>query len=337
MSSAARADTREDFLKLIDRPKVDLAPQVDAGEPHDGFIQIRFSFAADAQQRVPGIILKPQHAPANGRLPVVITLHGTGGTKEGMLPLMRDLASRGFLTVAIDAPYHGARTKAGKGSVEYQQAILRVWRENSSASSGGGGAHEHPFYYDTTWDVMRLIDYLQTRDDVDADRIGLIGISKGGIETYLTAAADTRVAVAVPCIGVQSFAWELQHDDWHGRIGTIQTAFDDASKEAGVGHPDSAFVQSFYDRVVPGIADEFDGPKMLTLIAPRPLLVINGDSDDHTPLPSVKLANDAATAAYHAAGADDHFAVKIEEKTAHKVTPASQKEAVEWFAKWLKP
>src|SRR5205085_11830097 len=118
-------------------------------------------------------------------------------------PLMRKLADKGFLAVAIDARYHGARTKAGKGSTEYQQAILRAWREPG---------REHPFFFDTVWDVMRLIDYLQTRDDVDARRIGLTGISKGGIETYLAAAADVRIAAAVPCIGVQSFNWALEHD-----------------------------------------------------------------------------------------------------------------------------
>ena len=44
---------------------------------------------------------------------------------------------------------------------------------------------------------MRLVDYLATRDDVDARRIGLTGISKGGIETYFTAAVDKRIAA--PC------------------------------------------------------------------------------------------------------------------------------------------
>jgi len=35
--------------------------------------------------------------------------------------------------------------------------------------------------------------------------------------------------------------------------------------------------------------------------------------------------------------ADDHFVVRIEAKTGHKVTPESQREAIEWFARWLKP
>jgi dienelactone hydrolase len=329
---AFAADVRGDFLKLIDRPRVDLAAQVDRPETKDGVEQINFSYAADASQRVPAILLKP--TAAIGRSPVVITLHGTGGTKEQMLPLMRELVARGFIAVAIDGRYHGHRTKAGKGSAEYDDAIYRTWHDAGPTTQPTA---EHPLYYDTVWDVSRLIDYLQTRDDVDAKRIGVIGISKGGIETYFAAAADPRIAVAVPCIGVQSFDWEIEHDQWQGRVATFQPAFDAAIGEAAVEHPDKSFVRSFFDRVTPGIAGEFDGPAMLPLIAPRPLMMINGDSDPHTPLPGVNLCIDAATAAYHAAGAADHFAFSIEERTAHKVLPAAQAAAIDWFVRWLKP
>jgi dienelactone hydrolase len=266
-------------------------------------------------------------ADARGRRPVVIALHGTGGNKEGMLSWLRQLADKGFVAVAIDGRYHGERTKAGKGSVEYEAAIVRTWREG----------REHPFFYDTVWDVMRLVDYLESRDDVDPKRIGLTGISKGGIETYLAAAMDTRIAAAVPCIGVQSFRWALENNSWQSRISTIQNAFDTAAKEAGVTAPDAAFVRKFYDRVVPGIYGEFDGPVMLPLIAPRPLLTINGDSDDRTPLPGLKECTDAAQKAYLAAGAEDRFVVRIQEKTGHKVTAESERVAIEWFVKWLKP
>jgi hypothetical protein len=172
---------------------------------------------------------------------------------------------------------------------------------------------------------------------VDASRIGLIGISKGGIETYLTAAADLRIAVAVPCIGVESFRWALDNHDWQGRIGTIQNAFDTIAKENGVTKPDSAFVQKFYDRVVPGIYSEFDGPEMLALIAPRPLLVINSDSDNHTPLPGVIECTNAAQKVYAADNATDRFAVIIQKNTGHQVKSESERAAIGWFVKWLKP
>jgi dienelactone hydrolase len=319
------ADPRSDFLKLIQRPRVPLSPQVEALPATNGFTQLHFSFASDREQRVPGILIKSE--TSRGRRPVVIAMHGTGGSKSGMIDLCHRLATNGFMAVAIDARYHGERTKAGQGSAEYEQAIARAWREPG----------EHPLYYDTVWDVTRLVDYLKTRKDVDAKRIGLIGISKGGIETYLAAAVDKRIAVAIPCIGVQSFRWALDNNDWHQRIRTFQPAFDSAAKAAGVTQPDTTFVKKFYDRLVPGIYSEFDGPVMLPLIAPRPLLVINGDSDNHTPLPGVRECGESANLAYHAAKADDHFALRIQEKTGHQVTPESERAAIEWFVKWLKP
>jgi cephalosporin-C deacetylase-like acetyl esterase len=319
----ASAGTREDFLKLIDRPRVDLAANVDPPKSDHDLLQYHFAFAADADSRVPGILLKKPSL--KGPTPVIIVLHGTGGTKESELPLLRELAQKGFIAVAIDGRYHGERTRSGKGSAEYQDAILRAFREQ----------REHPFFYDTVWDVMRLVDYLDTRDDIDSKRIGLIGISKGGVETYLTAAVDPRIACAVPCIGVQSFRWAMEHDAWQPRISTIQTAFDAAAKESQIDHPDAAFLAKFYDRVAPGITDQFDGPAMLPLIAPRPLLVINGDSDPRTPLPGLKLCTDAAQRAYHDTHADDHFVTRIEEHTAHKVTPESQEAAIAWFTRWL--
>jgi len=301
---------------------VPLAPQVGKISETNGLLQFRFSFCSDAKDRVPGILIEP--ANLSGRHPVVITLHGTGGDKEGMIPLCRKLAQCGFIAVAMDARYHGER-KTKK--TDYEDAIVRAYH----------GSGDHPFYYDTVYDVMRLVDYLQKRPDVDPDRIGLIGISKGGVETYLTAAMDRRIAVAVPCIGMQSFEWALQNEDWQGRIGTIQHAFDTIAKDEGVINPHSDFVQKFYDRVVPGIYSKWDGPQCITLIAPRPLLIINGDSDEHTPLPGVQACVAAAKQVYSADKADEKFSAIIEDKTGHKVSPDSEHAAIDWLVKWLKP
>lgn len=319
------ADSRTDFLKLIDRPRVSLAPQSKSPKTTDGIIQISFTYATEAGQRVPGLLVK---APGRtGRRPAVIALHGTGGNKESQLAFMADLAKAGFVAVAIDGRYHGERSKSGQGSAEYVEAILRSFR----------AGQEHPFFFDTAWDVMRLIDYLETRDDVDPKRIGLFGISKGGIETYLTAAVDPRVAAAVPCIGVESFRWAVDHDSWQSRIGTVQAAFDAAAKDSGVKNPGADFVRTFYAHIAPGIDGAFDGPAMVPLIAPRPLLSINGEQDPRTPLPGLELCAAAARAAYRAAKADDKFILHIQPNTAHKVLPESLTLARDWFVRWLKP
>jgi dienelactone hydrolase len=325
------ANSRTEFLKLIDRPKVDLAAEHSAPLEKDSLAEIAFSFATEPGQRVTGILIK-QASPAPGsamRRPVVIALHGTGGNKESQRAFLTELARAGFVGVAIDGRYHGARAKAGKEakSVEYVDAILRAFRTGK----------EHPFFFDTAWDVMRLVDYLGTRDDVDPHRIGLIGFSKGGIETYLSAAADPRIAVAVPCIGVQSFRWAMENNSWQSRIGTVQAAFDSAAKDSGVANPGADFVRTFYDRVAPGIYEQFDGPAMLPLIAPRPLLAINGEIDPRTPMPGLQQCADAARAAYRAAGAEKKFVLHVQPKTGHKVLPESMTLAKEWFVRWLKP
>jgi len=258
----------------------------------------------------------------------VIVLHGTGGNKDSdsLRPYLEAFVNAGCMAVAIDGRYHGERTKTGAGASEYNDAIFRAYRAGK----------EHPFYYDTVWDVMRLIDYLETRDDVDPGRIGLIGFSKGGIETYLAAAADPRVAAAVPCIGVQSFRWGLENGQWKARVATIQDAFDAAANDAGVKPANADFVRRFYDRIIPGIYDQFDSPAMLPLIAPRPLMVINGDSDANTPLAGVRISAEAARLAYRAAQADETFVLRIQANTGHTLTTESREAAVEWLLRWLR-
>jgi dienelactone hydrolase len=180
---------------------------------------------------------------------------------------------------------------------------------------------------------MRLLDYLGQRPDVDTTRIGLVGNSKGGMETYLSAAVEPRIAVAVPWISVESFDWALDNNQWQARVDSIRGAFDQAAAHDGV-PIDVAFVRQFYDRVVPGIVAEFDGPQMVAAIAPRPLLAVNGDMDPRTPTGGLELCEAAALSAY--ADVADHFELYMEPNTGHAVTAEATTRTVDWFVKWLK-
>ena len=316
--------TRQAFLAVVDRPRVPLEPDEALQATVDGVARHRFTYASEAGQRVPGLLLALPEVLADGkRHAVVVVLHGTGQRKEAELATLTTLARDRFIGVSIDARFSGERGKPA----DYNAAIARAFADGKS----------HPLYYDTVWDVMRLVDYLQGRPDVDGKRVGLMGISKGGIEAWLTAAVDPRVAVAVPCISAQSFEWGLEHDGWHGRVGTVQAGFDAAAKSAGVDPPDAAFARRFYDRLIPGIDGPFDGPQMLPLVAPRPLLVISGDRDPINPVPGLELCEQATRPAYAAAGVADRFEVILESNTAHAVTKPSQAAAVRWFERWLDP
>jgi dipeptidyl aminopeptidase/acylaminoacyl peptidase len=315
---------REAFLKRIERPRVPLAPRIT--ERSDGpVIREHFTYMSEQGQTVPGVLRKPR--ALRGRAPAVVLLHGTGGSKEDarIASLSDQLAGRGVIAVAIDGRYHGERAAAGARAAEYVNAMLRAYRTRQ----------EYPFLYDTVWDVLRLVDYLETRDDVDPRRVGAIGISKGGMETYLAAAADPRIAVAVPVIGVQSFRWALENDAWRARVETFQRALDGAAADEGVTRVTADFVRRFYDRVVPGIYAEFDAAAMLPLIAPRPLLVINGDSDPRTPLPGVRESVAGAEARYRALNAADRFRLLLQPDTGHAFTPPAEQAAIEWLTRWL--
>ena len=68
---------------------------------------------------------------------------------------------------------------------------------------------------------------------MDAARIGMAGVSLGGMHTWLCAALDKRVAAAAPLIGVQGFQWAISNNAFHGRVQSLRLAFDMIAKECG--------------------------------------------------------------------------------------------------------
>ncbi len=321
------------FLKQLDRPKVPLDPQTrktetDAGGRVAEFISFASEKKADGSiERVPLVLVRP--TKQTGKLPAVIVLHGTGGNKESQRDFLVDLAKRGIIGVAIDARYHGERSGGAGGSEAYVNAITRAWK------TPAGQPQEHPFYFDTCWDLWRTIDYLETRSDIDGDRLGMIGFSMGGIQTWLSAAVDDRIKVAVPAIAVQSFRWSLENDAWGGRAKTIAGAHTAAAADLGEPQVNARVCRELWGKVIPGILDQFDCPSMLRLFAGRPLLIVNGELDPNCPLGGAKLAFAQAEAAYREAGVPEKLKIMVAPNVAHQVTAEQRKAALDWLAKWL--
>ena len=331
------AKVKAAFVKLLDRLRVPLDVRSQGSKPpYRGVTSERVDFAVEKHpdgtvERVPALVVRPEWAKAGGRMPAVIVLHGTGGRKEGLWPWLERLAHRGFVAIAIDGRYHGERTQGEKGTKAYNDAIVRAWH------SPPGSPQAHPFYYDTCWDAWRTIDYLQARPDVDPGRIGLIGISKGGIETWLAGAVDERVKVAVPAIAVQSFRWSLENDRWQARANTIKEAHKAVAIDLNEPEINRRVCRDLWSKVIPGILDEFDAPSMLRLFAGRSLLILNGDRDPNCPIEGAERAFAAARAAFREIGADENLKVIVAKDTGHSVTSEQQEAALEWFVEWLKP
>jgi dienelactone hydrolase len=332
------AEVKAAFLKLLDRPKVALDVVTEDERTEEGLVTERLSFAADKKadgsiERVPVLVVRPASPPDEKRRPAVIVLHGTGGTKDKMRPWLVDMARRGMIGVAIDARYHGARKGSTEGTVAYNEAITRAWR----ARPNGATPQEHPFYYDTCWDLWRTLDYLAARRDVDPKRIAMLGTSMGGIETWLAGAVDDRVAVAVPAIGVQSFRWSLENNRWQGRAKTIGPAHQAAAADLGEPAVNAKVCRALWSKVIPGILGPFDCPSMLRLFAGRPLLVLNGELDPNCPLGGAEVAFAAARDAFAQAGASDRLEINVAKGVGHTVTAEQRALALDWLARWLKP
>jgi dipeptidyl aminopeptidase/acylaminoacyl peptidase len=185
------------------------------------------------------------------------------------------------------------------------------------------------------YDLWRLTDYLITRPDVQANRIGMMGISMGGIETWMAASVDKRIKVAVPVIAAQSFKWSLENNTWQGRAGTIWKVHEQVARDLGDTIVTKENVSLVWTKIVPGITEEFDCPSMIRLFAPRPLLLLNNEKDQNCPLQGAQLAFKAATDAYKSKNALNKFKIHVTPNEPHRFLPEHAEMTIAWFKKWL--
>src|SRR5581483_5135262 len=100
------------------------------------------------------------------------------------------VAEAGLIAVAIEPMGFGCRRdalNAGRGLAQ----------KGCEPIAGGALMLGQTLIGWRVWDIMRTIDYLATRSDVDASRIGCIGISCGGTATLFASAIDPRLRAAM--------------------------------------------------------------------------------------------------------------------------------------------
>ncbi|XP_075095809.1 uncharacterized protein LOC107820549 [Nicotiana tabacum] len=274
------------------------------------------------QGRLPVLVLSMKESDKKKR-PAVVFLHSTNKCKEWLRPLLEAYASRDYIAVAIDSRYHGERAT---NMTTYRDALISSWKKGDTM----------PFIFDTVWDLIKLADYLTEREDIDSSRIGITGESLGGMHAWFAAFAETRYAVVVPIIGVQGFQWAIEHDRWQARVDSIKAVFEEARADLGKNEIDKEVVQKVWDRIAPGLASQFDSPYTVPVIAPRPLLILNGAEDPRCPIAGLDIPKSRAHKAYENAGCPLNFKLIAQDGIGHKMTPLMVKEASNWFDRFLK-
>jgi hypothetical protein len=198
----------------------------------------------------------------------------------------------------------------------------------------------HPFLFDTAYDITRLIDYLQTRPDVDGSRIGMTGFSEGGILTWMCSALDDRIKVAAPIIGVTSFADTLREAEGEGtqaRIRLFEPVLKEFAKDLGEKEINAKVLRTAWERLLPGMQDKFDAPSLVPYIAPRPLLILAHEQDELFPLTGAEKAYVAAKTRYKELKAEDRLEFRVTPGLKHSAfNLAEVMGMVEWMDRWLK-
>ncbi|XP_076936625.1 uncharacterized protein LOC143603822 [Bidens hawaiensis] len=275
------------------------------------------------QGLLPVLILSMKETTHSKR-PAIVFLHSTNKCKEWVRPLLEAYASRGYITIAIDSRYHGERAKTCN---TYEDALVSSWKRGDTM----------PFIFDTVWDLVKLADYLTTRDDVDHSKIGITGESLGGMHAWFAAFLDKRYWVVVPIIGIQGFRWAIDNDRWQARVDSIKPVFEEARIDLGKDAIDKEVVEKVWDRIAPDLASEFDSNYTVPLIAPRPLFILNGAEDPRCPMAGLEVTISKTCKAYEEANCSDNFKVIAEEGIVHQMTSSMVMEASNWFDKYLKP
>jgi len=181
------------------------------------------------------------------KLPAILYVCGHSGKgRDGNKTAFQDhgmwFASNGYVCLVVDTLQLGE--VAGKHHGTYN--LNRFWWQNRGYTPAGVEC----------WNGIRAIDYLISRPDVDAERIGVTGISGGGATTVWIAAADDRVKVAVPVSGMSDLESYVTNKVING-------------------HCDCMFFVNTY---------QWEWTTSLALFAPKPLMFANSDNDPIFPM-----------------------------------------------------
>lgn len=229
----------------------------------EGYFREKWLIQTEEQVFMPFYLLKPKKND-EGKNPVIIAAHGhkSGGkaataglteipevkkiTEDQNYTYGTEFVKRGFYVFCPDARGFGERREEKQQGEDPQDYMGGSCRELSHMAVGLGLTVTGLW----VWDLERLVDYIETRDDCDPMRIGCAGLSGGGLQALWLAAMDDRIAFA----GVSGYFYGYQ----------------DSLLEMN---------RNCSCNYVPGLWETVDMGEIGALIAPRPLVIESGIHD----------------------------------------------------------
>ncbi len=259
-------------------------------------------------ESVPGMVVTANvYRPpsVSSPAPAVLVACGhaeVGKANERYRRLCTSLALKGYVVLTYDPIGQGERymyvddaRRPLRGACTRQHTHLAVQLSSAALSLARF----------MIWDSMRAVDYLMTRPDVDADRIGMTGCSGGGTNTAYTAALDERIAAAMPVCYITS----LEERQRSGQIADYE--------------------QNLYAQLERGL----DHADYIAMVAPRPVC-IGAATEDFFPLPGARESYAAARRIYQLLGVPERCEMVVVDGR-HGYSPELRRAAYRFFNRWL--
>jgi dienelactone hydrolase len=243
--------------------RVPMEPRLLSEERADRYTRIKMEMTVERSgftqwDRMPFFILIPDK-PLSSPCPAMIIHHQHAGKfdkgKEEPAGLMYDpaqafavdLVKRGYITVCHDALCFSERREASE---------IYTFRKLLLMNRTLGLKY--------TWDVSRLIDYIETRKDIDSKRLGIMGHSLGGQEAIYCAVHDSRIKLAVSSCGIGKI---------HGPNSILSE---------NITHNAALYLPGFLSK-----GREMDMKEIVGLLHPRPVILSHGVLDKIFPIEGV--------------------------------------------------
>lgn len=276
----------------------------------DQYTRFTINLTVAENELVPAYLYVPSKTGTQKKIPAMVVLHGTGDLGkqivDGQSPkanraIAKELAQRGYVVIAPDYPSMGDLKDYDFEKDRYQSGTMKA-----------------------IFNHMRCVDLLQAREDVDPERIGVIGHSLGGHNAMFAGAFDQRLKVIVSSCG-----WTLMEYYDIGEAGT--------KKYGGRLGP---WAQ---ERYMPLLRTQykldpekmpFDFDEIIAALAPRPFFSNSPLEDSNFDVVGVRKGIASASEVYDFFGVKDNLQV-VYPDAAHDFPPDVRLQAYRFIDKIL--